>query len=48
MHTGRDAGEPFAAVGSIVVLADMLLFGWLVYRCERGIAGERKAMMPAE
>ena len=48
VHTGRDAGEPFAAVGSIVVLADMLLFGWLVYRCERGIAGERKAMMPAE
>src|ERR1041385_4070371 len=40
--------DPFAAVGSIVVLADMLLFGWLVYRCERESADERKAIMPAE
>ena len=48
VHTGRDAGDPFAAVGSIVVLGDMLLFGWLVYRCERESTGERKAIMPAE
>ena len=48
VHTGRDTGDPFAAVGSIIVLADMLLFGWLVYRGEREPAGERKAIMPAE
>lgn len=35
LHSGRSAGEPFAGVGSIVLLADMLLFGWLVLRYER-------------
>lgn len=34
--------------GSFVVLAAMLMFGWLVYRGERGLAGERGAIMPAE
>ncbi|MVA99444.1 hypothetical protein GN330_19535 [Nitratireductor sp. CAU 1489] len=28
--TGSEIGEPIAAVSSIVVFADMLLFGWLV------------------
>ena len=32
IHSGRPAGEPFAGVGSVIVLADMLLFGWLVLR----------------
>ena len=35
IHSGRPSGEPFAGVGSIIVLADMLLFGWLVLRQER-------------
>ena len=48
VHTGHDAGEPLAAIGSLVVLAAMLMFGWQVYRCERGLAGERSAIMPAE
>ncbi len=48
VHTGREAGDPFAAIGSLVVLADMVMFGWLVYRSERGLAGERNAVMPAE
>ena len=30
-HTGHAGGDPIAAVSSLVVLADMLLFGWLVY-----------------
>ena len=30
--TGHAGGEPIAAVASLVVLADMLLFGWLVLR----------------
>ena len=48
VHTGHDAGEPLAAIGSLVVLAAVLMFGWQVYRCERGIAGERNAISPAE
>jgi hypothetical protein len=34
-HTGHSGGEPFAAVGSLIVLAAMLLFGWLVLRRDR-------------
>src|SRR5882724_7122765 len=34
VHTGHDIGDPIAAVSSLVVLADMLLFGWLVFRRE--------------
>ena len=48
VHTGREAGDPLAAIGSLVVLGAMLMFGWLVYRSERGLAGERNAVMPAE
>ena len=32
LHTGHAIGDPIAAVGSFVVLFDMLLFGWLVLR----------------
>jgi peptidoglycan/LPS O-acetylase OafA/YrhL len=46
VHTGREAGEPLAAIGSLAVLAAMLLFGWQVYRCENGLVDERSA--PAE
>lgn len=35
IHSGRPSGEPFAGLGAIIVLADMLLFGWLVLRHER-------------
>ena len=48
VHTGREAGEPFAAIGSLIVLAGVLMFGWQVYRCERGITGERNSIAPAE
>jgi cbb3-type cytochrome oxidase subunit 1 len=33
-HSGHAVGEPIAAVSSLVVLADTLLFGWLVFRRE--------------
>ncbi|MBS0221642.1 MAG: hypothetical protein JSR91_12965 [Proteobacteria bacterium] len=33
--TGDNSGEPFAAGGSFIVLASMLLFGWLVFGSER-------------
>jgi hypothetical protein len=47
VSTGHPVGEPFAAIGSFVVLFAMLLFGWLVFRGER--AGARlPAPVPAE
>jgi FtsH-binding integral membrane protein len=33
-HTGHSLGDPIAAVGSIIVFLDMILFGWLVFRGE--------------
>ncbi len=38
VSTGTTSAEPIAAVGSLIVLADMLLFAWLVYRAERTAA----------
>ncbi len=35
LTTGRPAGEPLAAAGSIIALASMLLFAWMVFRNER-------------
>lgn len=34
VHSGHAIGDPIAAVSSLLVLADMLLFGWLVIRRE--------------
>jgi hypothetical protein len=48
VHSGRAAGDPIAAIGSIVILADMLLFGWLVYRREPTGLAERQSLAPAE
>jgi hypothetical protein len=48
VHTGHAVGDPFAAIGSLIVFAAMLMFGWLVYRCERGVTGERTVVVPAE
>jgi hypothetical protein len=38
VHTGHAIGDPIAAVGSIIVLLGMLLFGWLVFRGEKAAA----------
>lgn len=45
--TGHDSAEPIAAIGSFIVLFDMILFGWLVFRRERAEAGIRPAASPA-
>jgi peptidoglycan/LPS O-acetylase OafA/YrhL len=37
VHTGHSVGDPIAAVGSIIVLLDTLLFGWLVFGVQRDI-----------
>jgi hypothetical protein len=38
ISNGTTSAEPIAAVGSLIVLADMLLFAWLVYRSENAAA----------
>jgi len=32
VHTDHPVGDPIAAVGSLIVLAGMLLFGWVVLK----------------
>jgi hypothetical protein len=44
--TGHALGEPIAAVGSFVVLLDMMLFAWLVFREERSPATTRPIASP--
>jgi putative Mn2+ efflux pump MntP len=34
VHSGRAIGDPIAAVSSLIVFADVLLFGWLVFRSQ--------------
>jgi peptidoglycan/LPS O-acetylase OafA/YrhL len=48
VHAGHPIGDPIAAVGSLIVFADMLLFGWLVLRRERIEAAMRTSAVPAE
>ena len=48
IHSGRDIGEPLAAISSLLVLSDMLLFGWLVVRRERYGRVVRPSLAPAE
>ena len=43
IHSGHAIGDPFAALGSVTVLADMLLFGWLVIRRQQGVAARSMA-----
>ncbi len=48
INSGHTEGDPIAAVGSLVILADVLLFGWLVYRQERIALVGQPAALPAE
>lgn len=34
VHTGRPAGDPAAAIGSLMVVAAMLVFAWMLFRAE--------------
>jgi hypothetical protein len=38
VHTGHAVGDPIAAVSSLVVLGDMLLFAWIVFNREQKLA----------
>lgn len=46
-HTGHAIGDPIAAVGSVIVLVAMLLFGWLVFQGDRADARIRASASPA-
>jgi hypothetical protein len=35
IHAGKEAGEPLAAGGALVLVAAMLVFGWMVLRSQR-------------
>ena len=49
IYTGRPIGDSIAAIASIVILLDMLLFGWLVFRREAAESSLRRASaVPAE
>lgn len=49
VHSGREALEPLAAVGSLVVITSMLLFATLVFRpAAADRAASRAFLTPAE
>jgi hypothetical protein len=48
VHSGHEIGDPIAAVSSLLVLADMLLFGWLVFRGEPTELMSQRSAVPAE
>ena len=48
VHSGRTIGDPIAAISSLAILADMLLFGWLVYRREPIELARSSSAAPAE
>jgi hypothetical protein len=48
VHLGRAAGDPLAAVSSLVILADMILFGWFVFSRERAELTHQRSAAPAE
>jgi hypothetical protein len=48
IYAGHEIGEPVAIAGSLAVLADMLLFGWLVIRRERAATVGQASAVAAE
>jgi hypothetical protein len=48
VHSGHQIGDPIAAVSSLLVLADALLFGWLIFRREPAELSRQPSTAPAE
>jgi len=46
--TRHEAAEPMIAVGSLTLFAAMLIFGWLVFQCERDRRRQRNAILTAK
>ena len=47
VHSGHEIGDPIAAISSVLVLADTLLFVWVVF-CEPGELTGQRSIAPAE
>jgi FtsH-binding integral membrane protein len=48
IYLGNSAGDPIAGISSFTILADMLLFGWIVIRAGRADQVKQRSMLPAE
>ena len=48
VHTGHDIGDPIAAVGSLMIFADTLVFAWLVFQAPRAETLTIRPIGPAE
>jgi putative Mn2+ efflux pump MntP len=48
VHSGRAIGDPIAAISSLIVFADVLLFGWLVFRSQPAEDTRRRSAVPGE
>jgi hypothetical protein len=48
LYSGHTIGHPIAAAGSLVILADMVLFGWLVYRRTQVELAGKRSPVPVE
>jgi peptidoglycan/LPS O-acetylase OafA/YrhL len=48
VHSGRAIGDPIAAISSLVVFADVLLFGWLVFQSQPKEETKQRSTVPAE
>jgi hypothetical protein len=48
VHTGHDTGDPIAAIGSLIVLLGMVMFGWIVVRRQKGNQVVGNKLTPAE
>ena len=48
IYLGNPAGDPIAGISSFTILADMLLFGWIVIQAGRADQVTQRSMLPAE
>ncbi|MDW6022966.1 hypothetical protein SAZ10_14480 [Mesorhizobium sp. BAC0120] len=48
VHTGHEVGDPIAAVGSLIVLIGMLMFGWIVLKGRISERAADRSLTPAE
>ena len=48
IYSGHPEADPIAAIGSIILLIGMLVFGWVVYRGERTDEARSPLGVPAE
>jgi len=48
VYTRHEAVEPMVAVASLTVFAAMLIFGWLVFQCERDRRRHSNAILTAK